>query len=267
MKICLLQIIREEMEAYGINEELIQFVKELHYGMFRGYNDSNKETIDTHKRSDCNDEEKVLNPWQARHATLLVRAVKEVNELRFVLCPRYMGDSEFWDIYFELVKDKLPPVAYTWKEGDDLPPSSDRGNQNDVLSVDYLGNQLRTLSVKASHVVVKAGESAGVDISNLLHVSNDTSNVEENLGGGRTSMGSSVRILDSDPDLEEYLQVAEESGTDGVNKESYESDLDDYINELSGELVGDKSETGDISNEYEDEDIDAMIQGLDEDEP
>jgi hypothetical protein len=29
-----------------------------------------------------------LNPWQLRHATLVVQALKEVNELRFVLCPK-----------------------------------------------------------------------------------------------------------------------------------------------------------------------------------
>jgi hypothetical protein len=29
-----------------------------------------------------------LNPWQVRHATLVVQALKEVNELRFVLCPK-----------------------------------------------------------------------------------------------------------------------------------------------------------------------------------
>lgn len=29
-----------------------------------------------------------LNPWQIRHATLVVQALKEVNELRYVLCPK-----------------------------------------------------------------------------------------------------------------------------------------------------------------------------------
>lgn len=29
-----------------------------------------------------------LNAWQVRHATLVVLALKEVNELRFVLCPK-----------------------------------------------------------------------------------------------------------------------------------------------------------------------------------
>ncbi len=29
-----------------------------------------------------------LNPWQAQHARLVCQVVKEVNELRFVLCPR-----------------------------------------------------------------------------------------------------------------------------------------------------------------------------------
>lgn len=35
----------------------------------------------------------VLNPWQARHAVLVCTAVKQIDELRFMLCPKYAGDG------------------------------------------------------------------------------------------------------------------------------------------------------------------------------
>lgn len=34
-----------------------------------------------------------LNPWQERHARLVCLTVKEVNELRYVLCPRCGTES------------------------------------------------------------------------------------------------------------------------------------------------------------------------------
>jgi uncharacterized protein YqfB (UPF0267 family) len=143
------EAVEQELEAYGLTTDFIEFVRHLDYSTFRD------------KQGDINidnaeDNGYILNPWQARHAGLLIREVKEINELRYVLCPKYMDDQQFWDIYFQLVKDKIPQVAFTWKEGDNL-PSSGKQIEQDPLSFDYLGSQLRTLSKKASSVVVKAG--------------------------------------------------------------------------------------------------------------
>ena len=38
--------------------------------------------------------------------------VKEINELRFVLCPKRMNDAQFWGVYFLLAKKQLPPEAF-----------------------------------------------------------------------------------------------------------------------------------------------------------
>ena len=42
----------------------------------------------------------------------LVTQVKEINELRFVLCPKRMNDAQFWTVYFTLAQKYLPPEAF-----------------------------------------------------------------------------------------------------------------------------------------------------------
>ncbi len=39
---------------------------------------------------------------------LVVQVVKEINELRYVLCPKRMTDAQFWQIYFRLADKYLP---------------------------------------------------------------------------------------------------------------------------------------------------------------
>ncbi len=53
-----------------------------------------------------------LQHSQARHATLVCLAVKEMNELRFVLVPKRLADEQFWAIYFALTRSRLPPEAF-----------------------------------------------------------------------------------------------------------------------------------------------------------
>ena len=38
--------------------------------------------------------------------------VKEINELRFVLCPKRMNDAQFWIVYFSLARKYMPAKAY-----------------------------------------------------------------------------------------------------------------------------------------------------------
>lgn len=42
---------------------------------------------------------------------LVVQVVKEINELRYVLCPKRMTDAQFWHIYFRLANKYLPEEA------------------------------------------------------------------------------------------------------------------------------------------------------------
>lgn len=43
---------------------------------------------------------------------LVCLAVKEMNELRFVLVPKRLRDDQFWAIYFALTRSRLPPEAF-----------------------------------------------------------------------------------------------------------------------------------------------------------
>lgn len=43
---------------------------------------------------------------------LVVQVAKEINELRYVLCPKRMADAQFWQIYFQLAKKYLPEEAF-----------------------------------------------------------------------------------------------------------------------------------------------------------
>lgn len=38
--------------------------------------------------------------------------MKEINELRFVLCPKRMNDAQFWIVYFSLARKYMPPEAF-----------------------------------------------------------------------------------------------------------------------------------------------------------
>jgi len=161
------EAVEQELEAYGLTNDFIEFVRHLDYSTFRD-NQSEINTIN------ANDKGYILNPWQARHAGLLLREVKEINELRYVLCPKYMDDRQFWEIYFQLVKDKIPQVAFTWREGDNL-PNYGKQTEEDPLSFEYLGSQLRTLSKKASTVVVKAGTVSHESNNDNINTSQPTS--------------------------------------------------------------------------------------------
>ncbi len=52
---------------------------------------------------------------------LVVQVAKEINELRYVLCPKRMTDAQFWQIYFQLAKEYLPAEAF---DASFVPPKS-----------------------------------------------------------------------------------------------------------------------------------------------
>lgn len=82
--------------------DFIDFVRTLNYSSFREFQQDQLPPLNSSDSSraaaaaattasgdgEAAGEEHCLNPWQVRHAMLVVRAVKEVDELRFVLCPR-----------------------------------------------------------------------------------------------------------------------------------------------------------------------------------
>ena len=107
-----------ELRQYGITPEFKEFVTSLTYSTFRDYP---TDELDTSEAASTDREMHYLLPWQERHAMLVVQSVKEINELRFVLCPKRMTDEQFWKIYFNLTKKQLPDAAFDPKFTPDAP--------------------------------------------------------------------------------------------------------------------------------------------------
>lgn len=105
------EISQEELLAFGITPDYQDFVRSLNYSTFRDFPEEHLQPLDDGGEGSGSGS-KSLSPWQARHATLVVQSVKEMNELRFVLCPRRMTDERFWAVYFSLAKKHLPRKAY-----------------------------------------------------------------------------------------------------------------------------------------------------------
>ncbi|XP_006647827.1 uncharacterized protein LOC102705694 [Oryza brachyantha] len=92
-----------ELERYGITEDLREFVKGMTISTFRDFPlQDEPEMSDVPTVSNVRQD---LNEWQARHATLVLSAVKEISKFRYELCPRYMKERKFWRIYFLLVNN------------------------------------------------------------------------------------------------------------------------------------------------------------------
>ena len=88
--------------AYGISKELQEFVSNLAYSTFSDYP---LDTLDL----PADPSNQRLSPWQETHATIILKKVPQLQDLRFVLCPRRMDEYLFWSIYFTLCLRYLPP--------------------------------------------------------------------------------------------------------------------------------------------------------------
>ncbi|KAL5211424.1 hypothetical protein ABZP36_022271 [Zizania latifolia] len=92
-----------ELERYGITEDLREFVKGMTISTLRDFPlQDEPEMSDVPTVSNVRQD---LNEWQARHAALVLSAVKEISKFRYELCPRYMKERKFWQIYFLLVSN------------------------------------------------------------------------------------------------------------------------------------------------------------------
>ncbi|KAF8060625.1 hypothetical protein HT031_004802 [Scenedesmus sp. PABB004] len=90
--------------ALGITPELLQFVRSLTYSTFSDYPlDSLDLPPDPAAAK--------LTPWQEGHARAVLEQVQQLQDLRFVLCPKVMDEHVFWLIYFTLCRRYLPEQA------------------------------------------------------------------------------------------------------------------------------------------------------------
>ncbi|KAG2716781.1 hypothetical protein I3843_03G145100 [Carya illinoinensis] len=97
----------QEELLLGVTEQLIDFLKSLTVDSFKNFplqddegaacGDGNLTTSGNVRRD--------LSEWQERHALLVISKVKEISQLRYMLCPRHLKERRFWRIYFKLVKN------------------------------------------------------------------------------------------------------------------------------------------------------------------
>lgn len=254
-----------ELRQYGITPEFKDFVRSLTYSTFRDYP---VEELDMAESVSTDREMHYLLPWQERHAMLVVQSVKEINELRFVLCPKRMTDEQFWKIYFNLTKKQLPEAAFDPSFVPEIPAK--QAAATNPLSGFDLQSRVQQLSTAARHLGEETtarlrsaagglsaaqspksnpGEQASPkyadDLGELasrgLHdkeAATATSSLSAQQGTDASVTSRDALALDQD--LDEYLKDAREPGNgrgnDGEHPASDDEegndDFDKYINEL-----------------------------------
>ncbi|XP_028126136.1 uncharacterized protein LOC114322889 isoform X1 [Camellia sinensis] len=96
----------EEELAFGITDQLIEFIKTFTLDTFNNFplQDEEGASCGAENPATTGNVRKDLSDWQQQHATLVLSKVKEMAQLRFRLCPRHLKERQFWRIYFTLVK-------------------------------------------------------------------------------------------------------------------------------------------------------------------
>lgn len=222
----------EELLKFSITVDFRDFVRSLTYSTFRDFpladaippcrtSSASPSSGAEASTSSPSPDAKYLTPWQERHAMLVVLSVKEVNELRFVLCPKRMSDEQFWLVYFTLAKRYLPACAY---DPDFVLPEAAAGEDAASLGFKQSLERLQKLSSTAKQwgsEAVATTRAAGVSVM----AQSGLSPLRPPLGGSRPELspvasepssssragGAMKRIqsedaLAEDPDLEAYLQ-------------------------------------------------------------
>ena len=284
-----------ELRQYGITPEFKDFVRSLTYSTFRDYP---VDDLDVGQPASTDREMHYLLPWQERHAMLVVQSVKEINELRFVLCPKRMTDEQFWKIYFSLTKKQLPEAAFDPSFVPEASPTQS-ATSNPLSSFD-LQSRVQQLSIAARQLgeetTARLRSAAGNlsaqppkaplasvpehadDISELATrglQDKDGVTAPSSLSAqqGTDASVTSRDALALDQDLDEYLKDANQSGN-GHNGEHSGSDegedegndeFDKYINELEqgGKEGGDQNiDDDEAESSGEELDIDEYMKDL-----
>ncbi|KAK4785646.1 hypothetical protein SAY86_002335 [Trapa natans] len=100
--------IEEDLELHGVTQPLIDLIKTFTADTFKDFHcrevNDGSGAAERERITASRNVRKDLSEWQERHAYLVLSSVKEMSQLRYVLCPRHMKEHEFWTTYFLLVK-------------------------------------------------------------------------------------------------------------------------------------------------------------------
>ncbi|TKY68600.1 hypothetical protein E2542_SST04856 [Spatholobus suberectus] len=99
----------DEESIYGITEKLINDVKSFTIDTFKNFplQDEDEGSYGEETQSSSTKVRKDLSQWQEKHAILILSRVKEISQLRYVLCPRHLKENQFWKIYFKLARSHV----------------------------------------------------------------------------------------------------------------------------------------------------------------
>ncbi|KAI3829828.1 hypothetical protein L1987_03956 [Smallanthus sonchifolius] len=97
----------DEEQLYGITGELTDLLKSFTLETFKNFDLQDEQGAIDGAESTSGIVQKDLSNWQEKHAVLVLSRVKELSQLRFRLCPRYLKERQFWRIYFTLVKNHV----------------------------------------------------------------------------------------------------------------------------------------------------------------
>ncbi|XP_004490260.1 uncharacterized protein [Cicer arietinum] len=108
----------EELEKFGVTDDLRSFVKGLTSTTFKNFpvNSDENESEASDVPTSGSNVRKDLNEFQEKHANLVLTTVKEISRLRYELCPRAMKERHFWKIYFTLVNTHVAPYEKQYME-------------------------------------------------------------------------------------------------------------------------------------------------------
>lgn len=230
---------KEELLAYGITPEFIAFIKSLNYNTFRTFEESGTE----------DSESPLLSPGQVQHAKLIVQTVDEINELRYVLCPRYMNDQRFWEIYFCLANKHLPNLDSEININSKL---HEADKHYDIMSslqapLTVIGTKIQSVtfsSIAGAREATTNSISDSQPLKTADKIDERTTEVWEPSSQERAE--DSTTMLEKDPDLEEYLKSSTINEMDDeYTLDDEDINLDDYLKELSEEATGENSTDAD----------------------
>lgn len=186
----------QDLEKYGVTDELREFVKGLTLDTFKDFPLDNS-ALEENREPEVSPSSNVrqdLTKWQERHAVIVLSTVPEISRFRYVLCPKHMKESKFWKIYFMLVKSHVTP---------------------------YEMHAMQQIKAAAA----EQGRSVRLQ-DNLGTASSEVELVASN------SLTKGKTISAAETDLDEFLlgDLGSSDGEDGVDDGGYDEDFDKLVN-------------------------------------
>ena len=223
----------EEEQYYGITEPLLELVGGMTYATFSDQPVNNPQPSSTsqdHAAASMlvsTNGEFRLSPWQEKHVMLVLGRAEQLQHLRFALCPKRMDESQFWTLYFNLVKHQLPPQAFGLHQASSkLATAASAAVEKDPK--DPSTNQER----------VQSTPSPSSPIASPREVSSTPGPDLDDAQGDWEGEG-------------EYPDDLKEEEEEDEEEEGDPDALDAYLNDLD---VGDEGDEGGLDQEEEDDD-------------